>query len=150
MDKKIMPQDTTPASLSAVEAARKIRDGELTSEELVQSCLDRIEALEDTVGAWTHLDREYALAQAKAAQEWRQAGKSLGPLHGVPVGIKDIFDTRGMPTENPVIAETRREARVIISVLMPVVNGRVSRRVRRAMTISSMTPESVGLTQAKP
>jgi len=103
-----MPQDTTPASLSAVEAARKIRDGELTSEELVQSCLERIEALEDTVGAWTHLDREYALAQAKAAQERRQAGKSLGPLHGVPVGIKDIFDTRGMPTENGTVLHAGR------------------------------------------
>ena len=94
-----MSQDISPASLTATEAARKIRDGELTSEELVQSCLDRIEELEDTIGAWT---RAYSLSrwvQAKAAHELRQSGGSLGPLHGVPVGIKDIFDTHDMPTE---------------------------------------------------
>lgn len=88
-----------PFQLSATEAARKIRDGELTSEELVQSCLDRIEEHEGTVGAWIHLDKEYALEQAKAAQARRQAGEQLGPLHGVPVGVKDIFDTADMPTQ---------------------------------------------------
>ena len=88
-----------PFQLSATEAARKIRDGELTSEELVQSCLDRIEEHEGTVGAWIHLDKEYALEQAKAAQARRQAGEQLGPLHGVPIGVKDIFDTADMPTQ---------------------------------------------------
>ena len=104
-----MSQDTTPAALTASEAARRIRHGELTSQELVQSCLDRIEALEDTIGAWTHLDREYALAQAKAAQDRRQAGETLGPLHGVPVGIKDIFDTKDMPTENGTVLHAGRQ-----------------------------------------
>jgi len=104
-----MPQDTTPASLTATAAARKIRDGELTSVELVQSCLDRIEEIEDTIGAWTHLDKEYALAQATAAHEWRRSGESLGPLHGVPVGIKDIFDTRDMPTENGTVLHAGRQ-----------------------------------------
>lgn len=103
-----MSQDTTPAALTASEAARRIRDGELTSQELVQSCLDRIEAVEDTIGAWTHLDREYALTQAKAAQDQRQAGESLGPLHGVPVGVKDIIDTADMPTENGTVLHAGR------------------------------------------
>ena len=104
-----MSQDNTPAQLSATAAAARIRDGELTSEELVQSCLERIEELEDTIGAWTHLDGEYALAQAKAAQERRQAGESLGPLHGVPVGLKDIFDTEDMPTENGSVVHAGRQ-----------------------------------------
>ena len=103
-----MSHDTTPASLTATDAARKIRDGELTSEELVQSCLDRVEETEDTIGAWIHLDKEYALAQAKAAHEARQSGGSLGPLHGVPVGIKDIFDTEDMPTENGTVLHAGR------------------------------------------
>jgi len=103
-----MSQDTASAGLTATDAARKIRDGELTSEVLVQSCLDRIEEFEDTVGAWTHLDRDYALAQAKAAHKLRQAGGSLGPLHGVPVGIKDIFDTNDMPTENGTVLHAGR------------------------------------------
>lgn len=103
-----MSQDTTPAHLSATAAIGKIRDGELTSEELVQSCLDRIEEHEDTIGAWAHLDREYALAQAKAAQERRQSGESLGPLHGLPVGVKDILDTADMPTENGTVLHRGR------------------------------------------
>jgi Asp-tRNA(Asn)/Glu-tRNA(Gln) amidotransferase A subunit family amidase len=88
-----------PFLLSASEAAHKIREGELSSEELVQSCLDRIAEHEDSVGAWIHLDREYAMAQARAAHQRRQAGEPLGPLHGIPVGVKDIFDTADMPTQ---------------------------------------------------
>jgi Asp-tRNA(Asn)/Glu-tRNA(Gln) amidotransferase A subunit family amidase len=51
------------------------------------------------VQAWAFLDREHAMRQAKAADEHRQHGRSLGPLHGVPIGVKDIFDTGDMPTE---------------------------------------------------
>jgi Asp-tRNA(Asn)/Glu-tRNA(Gln) amidotransferase A subunit family amidase len=87
-------------SLTASEAAARIARGELTSEALVSACLDRIAALEPQVQAWAHLDRERALAQAKAADEARRAGKGIGPLHGVPVGIKDIIDTVDMPTEH--------------------------------------------------
>jgi Asp-tRNA(Asn)/Glu-tRNA(Gln) amidotransferase A subunit family amidase len=88
-----------PFQLNATEAARKIREGELTSVELVQSCLDRIEEHEGTVGAWIHLDKDHALEQARIAHERRQAGEQLGPLHGIPVGVKDIFDTADMPTQ---------------------------------------------------
>ncbi len=86
--------------MSAAEAAAAIQAGETTSEELVQACLDRIATLEDTVGAWAHLDPEYALQQARDADLHRRSGMSVGPLHGVPVGVKDIFDTRDMPTED--------------------------------------------------
>jgi len=85
--------------LTAVEAARLIRDGQVSSEELVQDCLNRIEDVDGTVQAWTHLNAGYALEQAKASDTFRRSGAPIGPLHGVPVGVKDIFDTFDYPTE---------------------------------------------------
>ncbi len=85
--------------LTAVAAAEAIRDGIISSEALVSACLARIDAVDGDIEAWTHLDNDYALAQARAADEARQAGKPIGPLHGVPVGIKDIIDTADMPTQ---------------------------------------------------
>jgi Asp-tRNA(Asn)/Glu-tRNA(Gln) amidotransferase A subunit family amidase len=87
-------------SLSASEATRLIRDGVISSEQLVEACLARIREVDPQIQAWTFLDPEYALAQARAADERRLSGQPIGPLHGVPVGIKDIFDTADMPTEN--------------------------------------------------
>jgi len=87
-------------ALTAAEAASKLASGELTSEELVGACLARIAELEPQLHAWAYLDRERALAEAKVADERRREGKGVGPLHGVPVGIKDIIDTADMPTEN--------------------------------------------------
>jgi Asp-tRNA(Asn)/Glu-tRNA(Gln) amidotransferase A subunit family amidase len=86
--------------LSARQAAQGIRDGNFSAEDLVRACLAQIDAREPEVQAWTFLDREHALAQAQRADAWRAAGKPLGPLHGVPVGIKDVIDTRDMPTED--------------------------------------------------
>ncbi|MFA5027736.1 MAG: amidase [Candidatus Methylomirabilota bacterium] len=86
--------------LGGAEAARAIRAGEITSEALVRSCLARIAALEDRVAAWTFLDPEHALRQAGEADAARASGQELGPLHGVPVGVKDVYDTADMPTEN--------------------------------------------------
>ena len=86
--------------MDASEAAQRIRDGVLTSEELVQDCLERIRALEPKVQAWQFLDEEHARAQARACDERKRSGEPVGPLHGVPVGVKDIIDTADMPTEN--------------------------------------------------
>jgi len=93
-------RDERALTLSAADAAQQIRDGKLTSEELVQGCLERIRALEENVQAWTFLDEEHALAQARALDQHKRNGEPLGPLHGVPVGVKDIIDTADMPTEN--------------------------------------------------
>lgn len=76
------------------EAARRIAAGEITSEALVSACLARIAARESEVGAWIHLDPAAALEQARKAD----AVVARGPLHGVPIGIKDIIDTADMPT----------------------------------------------------
>jgi Asp-tRNA(Asn)/Glu-tRNA(Gln) amidotransferase A subunit family amidase len=87
-------------SLSASEAARLIRDGVISSEQLVEACLARVREVDERVQAWTLLDPDYALAQARAADQFRLSGQPIGPLHGVPIGVKDIFDTADMPTEN--------------------------------------------------
>jgi Asp-tRNA(Asn)/Glu-tRNA(Gln) amidotransferase A subunit family amidase len=104
-------------SLSAADAAQQIREGKLTSEELVQSCLERIRELEPKVQAWTFLDEEHALARARAADERKRSGESIGPLHGVPIGVKDIIDTADMPTENGTVLHKgrtpRRDAAVV-------------------------------------
>ncbi len=86
--------------LSATEAAGLIRAGVLTSEELVQGCLARVRAVDGDVQAWTFLDPEHALAQARAADLHKASGAPIGALHGVPIGLKDIIDTADMPTEN--------------------------------------------------
>ena len=100
-----------PAALSAAEAARRIRAGLLSSEELVQACLARIRQVEPQVQAWTFLDEAHALAQARAADELRRSGQAVGPLCGVPVGIKDIIDTGDMPTENGTVLHAGRTPR---------------------------------------
>jgi Asp-tRNA(Asn)/Glu-tRNA(Gln) amidotransferase A subunit family amidase len=97
--------------LGAVAAAARIRDGLLSSEELVSACLERIRAVEPQVQAWTFLDEEYALAQARAADESKRSGEPIGPLHGIPVGVKDIFDTADMPTENGTVLHKGRTPR---------------------------------------
>src|SRR5688500_3806609 len=87
-------------ALSAGEAARLIRDGVISSVQYVEACLARVREVDGQVEAWTFLDPEHALGQARAADEWRLEGRPLGALHGVPVGLKDIIDTADMPTEN--------------------------------------------------
>lgn len=98
-----MPEDgegnSAPDRLPAAAAAAAIGRGEITAEALVAACLDRIETRDALVCAWAHVDAEGALAAARRADAARDAGEELGPLHGVPVGIKDIFDTADMPTE---------------------------------------------------
>jgi Asp-tRNA(Asn)/Glu-tRNA(Gln) amidotransferase A subunit family amidase len=86
--------------LSATEAARLIRSGAISSEQLVQACLARVRETDEKIQAWAFLDPEHAIAQARAADAWRLEGRPIGPLHGVPVGIKDIIDTADMPTEH--------------------------------------------------
>jgi Asp-tRNA(Asn)/Glu-tRNA(Gln) amidotransferase A subunit family amidase len=85
--------------LSAARAVRAIGNGELSSAELVEACLARISAREDSVHAWSYLDPCSARRQAREADERQRSGAVLGPLHGLPVGIKDVFDTADMPSE---------------------------------------------------
>jgi amidase len=83
-----------PLSLPVREAAQQIAAGRLTSAGLVAGCLERIAAREPIVGAWQHLDPDAALATARQ----RDATAPSGPLHGIPIAVKDLIDTVDMPT----------------------------------------------------
>lgn len=98
--------------LNATEALQRMKSGQLSSEALVSSCLARIAEHEPTIGAWAFLDPALALNSAREADKRRRSGRAVGPLNGIPVGLKDIFDTRDMPTEmgSPIHAG-RRPAR---------------------------------------
>ena len=99
----------TLIELSATEAIQKIRDGEISSEELVQACLDRIDQVDGEIEAWAHLEPENALDQARMLDAQRAEGGPVGPLHGIPVGVKDIFDTELLPTENGTVLDSGRQ-----------------------------------------
>jgi Asp-tRNA(Asn)/Glu-tRNA(Gln) amidotransferase A subunit family amidase len=85
-------------SLGACDAARGIREGRVSPVALVETCLERLRALDNDLLAWAHVDEPGARATARERETQARAGECLGPLHGVPVGIKDIFDVAGMPT----------------------------------------------------
>ena len=84
--------------LSAVDIVKFLKEGKYTSEEVVKSFIEQINKNEKQVEAWEFFDKELVLNQAKKLDEDHQSGKVHGDLHGVPVGIKDIFDTEDMPT----------------------------------------------------
>src|SRR5512141_2338476 len=94
--------------LTAREAARRLAARDITAEQLARACLARIEERESTVGAWIHLDPDAVLAQARKLD----AGPVRGPLHGLPVGVKDLIDTADLPTAygSPVYAGHRPPA----------------------------------------
>ncbi|HSG95056.1 MAG TPA: amidase, partial [Afifellaceae bacterium] len=99
---------TNPAELAAMDAARRIATGELNATELADACLDRVEEREEAVQAWAFLDAVTVRVRAKALDDQRADGRPTGPLHGLPVGIKDIIDTKGIPTENGTVLDAGR------------------------------------------
>jgi Asp-tRNA(Asn)/Glu-tRNA(Gln) amidotransferase A subunit family amidase len=100
------------SSLTATRAAAEIARGVMSAEDYTRACLDRIAAVDGEVQAFIHLDPEHALAQAQALDRHKAGGGRIGPLHGIPVGIKDIFDTADYPTEcgSPILAGRRPAA----------------------------------------
>src|SRR5437899_2627938 len=86
------------AALGIREVAEAIRAGTVSPIELVDACLARIRALDGDLRAWSHVAGSEALAMARERLAEVRAGTLRGPLHGVPVGVKDIFDVAGMPT----------------------------------------------------
>ncbi|MEU6204849.1 Asp-tRNA(Asn)/Glu-tRNA(Gln) amidotransferase subunit GatA [Micromonospora musae] len=83
---------------TAAEIAALVAGGETSAVEVTQAHLDRIAAVDDQVHAFLHVDTEGALAAARAVDERRAAGEPLGPLAGVPVAVKDVLATKGVPT----------------------------------------------------
>lgn len=96
---------------SAVELVEMIRNGRVTSVDLVTEAFRRIEEEDGQLAAWAHLDKDGALARAAEMDALRQFGRPMGPLHGIPVGLKDIIDTKTMPTEcgTPIMAGRQPE-----------------------------------------
>lgn len=82
-------------ALSATELVAQISAGALTCEQVARDCLDRVEAREPGVKAWSYIDPDLVLRNAKALD----ARRLQGPLHGVPVGVKDVIETENMPTQ---------------------------------------------------
>lgn len=95
-----MPVSENLVELTATEAAGKIACGEISSEEYTRALVAQVGTIEDKVQAFQHFDPEHAIAQAKERDAYRANGNAVGPLHGVPVGIKDCIDTSDFPTEN--------------------------------------------------
>lgn len=108
--------------MSATDLARAVADGKLAALEVAKACLARISEREGDVQAFAYLDHDYALEQAARLDDMRMRGLPLGPLHGVPVGLKDIIDTSDMPTENGLAGDAGRRAR----------DATVTRRLRAA------------------
>jgi aspartyl-tRNA(Asn)/glutamyl-tRNA(Gln) amidotransferase subunit A len=116
-----------PYELSLAEASRMMRSGGLTPTRLAESLLDRIDRLEPVVEAWVTVDREAVMEAADAANMEAEEGRFRSPLHGVPVGVKDIFYTRGLrttmgstlysgyvPDRDAAVVKTLREAGAVV------------------------------------
>ncbi|AEB43337.1 MULTISPECIES: Asp-tRNA(Asn)/Glu-tRNA(Gln) amidotransferase subunit GatA [Micromonospora] len=84
--------------LSAVEIAGLVASGQTSAVEVTQAHLDRIAAVDGQINAFLHVDSEGALAAAREVDAQRAAGAQLGPLAGVPVAVKDVLTTKGVPT----------------------------------------------------
>jgi aspartyl-tRNA(Asn)/glutamyl-tRNA(Gln) amidotransferase subunit A len=83
---------------SAADLGKRLAAGEVSAVEVAQAHLDRIGAVDDRVHAFLHIDADGALAAARAVDQARAKGEELGPLAGVPIAVKDVIATRGIPT----------------------------------------------------
>lgn len=95
-------------TLDIIELRDRLASGAVRAVEYVEACLARIAEIEPQVQAWAWLDSDHAIAQARALDARRQSGAPIGPLHGLPVGLKDVIDTAGIPTANGTVLDNGR------------------------------------------
>lgn len=100
--------DTEIVRLSALDLRDRMTRGELRAVDVARAYLDRIAAREHEVEAWAFFDSDLAMRQAEATDALQDAGEAVGPLHGLPVGLKDIIDTADMPTQNGTVLDAER------------------------------------------
>ncbi len=116
----------TPRDLTIHTATRKMREGSLTAQALVESCLERIHQREEIIHAWVQVYEKEALAEARRCDEDASNGKWRGSLHGIPIGVKDIIDAKGMWTRAGTSTYPARVAEVdAVSVHMAKVAGAI-------------------------
>ena len=115
--------DSTLTRLDLSEAAQLVRAGQVSPVELTSACLERIERVDPALNAFITVTADAALAEARAAESELARGRWRGPLHGIPIALKDLIDTRGVPTT---AASGLYPARV------PVRDAEVTRRLREA------------------
>ena len=84
--------------LSATQIVEGLQSGDIKSAQVLEGFSNRIAEFEDTVKAWEHYDKDFILQKANEADDYKNIGRPIGPLHGLPIGIKDIFGTNDMPT----------------------------------------------------
>lgn len=97
--------------LTASELIPALSEGSVGAVDVAKACLQRIEEREAEVRAFETLDPDYVLERAAELDKLRQSGRAIGPLHGVPVALKDIIDTGDMPTQNGLAHDEGRRAR---------------------------------------
>ncbi len=90
---------TDLTALTASAAAASLARGDFSAEDYTRACLERIAAMDGEIHAFVHIDAAHAIEQARERDQLRMSGRTIGPLHGVPVAIKDIVDTADYPTE---------------------------------------------------
>ena len=86
-------------SISAIELVEKLKSGEVSCVDACKEYIKRIDKFDKDIKAWAFFDKKLLLEKAEEKDEYRKSGKPLGPLHGLPIGIKDIIGTYDMPTE---------------------------------------------------
>ena len=114
---------STLAGLTLLDVSARVKAGTVTSTELVEACLARIDIYNPKVNAFITVTRDRALAQAKALDGERRAGRLRGPLHGVPIALKDNIDTAGVRTT---------AASAVFDDRVPVEDAEVARRLAAA------------------
>jgi Asp-tRNA(Asn)/Glu-tRNA(Gln) amidotransferase A subunit family amidase len=87
-----------PSLLPATELVRRIRSGQLTAAAVMEAHLERIRSREPSLRAFTHMDPGTAMEAAREADRLASSGANSGPLHGLPLGVKDVLDVAGMPS----------------------------------------------------
>ncbi len=109
-----------PCLLSALELSNLLSKGDITADELAKSYLKRIEKFEKDVKAWAFFDPNFVLKKASECDNLKNIGRPIGPLHGLPIAIKDIFGTDEMPTECGTILRKKRYSKgdsTVVSLL---------------------------------